>query len=424
MVILPTPLEFAAVCASDGEFLLASRHWTGGLRLLIGEQNLSLTLTDGLVSLGDPVDGPGVLTLRGPDDVWQPMLAAVPPRFANDIGPARALGLKVEGDRLQFAQYGAAAQRAVELLRKPGAGYGPPALADRGDTPRFDSPIGKYVHLGLPGPGPYPVDYRIYYEEAGQGIPLLLQHTAGSNGIQWRHLFECREITDHFRLIAYDLPFHGKSVPPVSKRWWAEKYRLDGAFLRSVPVTLATALGLHRPAFMGCSVGGLLALDLAATHPGMFRSVISLEGALKVDGDIDSLIGFWHPQVSNESKARMMEGLTSPTSPDCYRKETTQAYAAGWPPLFIGDLHYYLVEYDLRDRAASIDTSKTSVHILSGEYDYSATVEMGRAAHEAIEGSTFTVMEGVGHFPMSENPDVFLTYLLPVLDCIRALQTR
>ncbi|MGI9598414.1 MAG: alpha/beta fold hydrolase, partial [Acidimicrobiales bacterium] len=92
--------------------------------------------------------------------------------------------------------------------------------------------------------------------------------------------------------------------------------------------------------------------------------------------------------------------------------------ASGWPPAFIGDLHYYMVDYDLRDRAKEIDTDQVGVHILSGEYDTSGTVEHGRAAHDAIAGSTFAEMVGVGHFPMSENPEAFFTYLLPVLDRI------
>jgi pimeloyl-ACP methyl ester carboxylesterase len=29
-------------------------------------------------------------------------------------------------------------------------------------------------------------------------------------------------------------------------------------------------------------------------------------------------------------------------------------------------------------------------------------------------------MTGVGHFPMSENPEAFLTYLLPILETIKA----
>ncbi|HXQ46962.1 MAG TPA: alpha/beta hydrolase, partial [Caulobacteraceae bacterium] len=81
-----------------------------------------------------------------------------------------------------------------------------------------------------------------------------------------------------------------------------------------------------------------------------------------------------------------------------------------------------LVDYDFRETAARIDTSKVAVHILSGEYDSSGTLERGQAAHEAIAGSTWTGMTGVGHFPMSENPEAFLRYLLPVLETIRARQ--
>ena len=279
---------------------------------------------------------------------------------------------------------------------------------------RFDSPVGRYVHLELDG-----LDHRVYFEEAGAGIPLLLQHTAGSHGVQWRHLFEEPRITDQFRLIAYDLPFHGKSLPPDGRNWWAEQYRLTRDFAMSVPVALAGELDLDRPAFMGCSVGGLLALDLARHHPGFFRAVIALEPALKIDTDLDSLKGFWHPQVSNEYKAHLMHGLMSPTSPEARRRETVFAYSQGWPPAFLGDLHYYIADHDLRGDADQIDTEKTAVHLLTGEYDYSASVAHGRAAHEAIAGSSFSVMTGMGHFPMSENPERFLDHLLPILDAVR-----
>jgi pimeloyl-ACP methyl ester carboxylesterase len=246
----------------------------------------------------------------------------------------------------------------------------------------------------------------------------LLQHTAGCHGSQWRHLFEVPEITARYRLVAYDLPFHGKSLPPPTREWWSERYELRGELLRSLPVKLAAALGLERPVFMGCSVGGLLALDLALHHPDLFRAVIAVEGALAVAGDVDTLTELWHPQVSNEYKARAMEGLVAPTSPKAYRKETAFVYASGWPPAFLGDLHYYLSEYDLRATASRIDTTRVAVHILSGEYDYSGTSELGREAHAAIAGSTWTEMKGLGHFPMSENPVRFLEYLLPVLDRI------
>jgi pimeloyl-ACP methyl ester carboxylesterase len=407
---LPCSNDFAAACLADGEFMLAARYWNGGLVLQIGDEHIALNVAEGAPAAGDPDGKTGTITLSAPANVWEQILAPVPPRFMNDILPPIAAGLMTRsGDDVVFAQYYPAIMRAVEILRAPNPDA-VQAVERPGETPRFDTPVGRYVHLEVEGQ-----DYRIYFEEAGQGIPLLLQHTAGCHGSQWRHLFEVPEITSRFRLIAYDLPFHGKSVPPVGRKWWAQEYRLRGDFLRALVVQLAQALDLRRPVFMGCSVGGLLALDLARRHPDAFRAVISVEGALHVEGDLGDLQELWHPQVSNEYKARMMNALMSPTSPEGYRKETSQIYAAGWPPVFLGDLHYYAVEFDLRDQAAKIDTSRVAVHILSGEYDFSGTVEAGRAAHEAITGSKWTEMKGLGHFPMSEDPQRFLEYLLPVL---------
>ena len=105
--------------------------------------------------------------------------------------------------------------------------------------------------------------------------------------------------------------------------WWDEQYLLQGEFLRSIPLALSRVLDLDRPIFIGCSVGGLLALDLAHKHADAFRAVISLEGALEIPGKLEHNSELWHPQVNNEYKARLMDALMSPTSPKRYRKETT-----------------------------------------------------------------------------------------------------
>ena len=405
--------EWAGRCRDDGEFQQAARHWNGGLTLKLGSQTLGITLRDGQVSAGE-AQGEGVVCYSGEASVWEDMLSAEPSRFHNDLmaNIASGGGLTRETEAVVHAQYYPAIMRAVELLRPS---WEKPELRDGDVRPHgaIDAPVGRYVHLSLQG-----YDHRVYFEEAGQGIPLLLQHTAGCHGSQWRHLFEMPEITDRFRLIAYDLPCHGKSMPPVEQSWWEQTYNLKGDYLRDIPVQLAAALGLEDPVFMGCSVGGLLALDLAYHHADKFRAVISVEGSLKIGGRFEDLGELWHPQISNEYKARLMDGLMAPSSPKAYRKETSFVYASGWPPAFLGDLYYYVEEFDLTDRAGKIDTNQVAVHILSGEYDYSGTSEMGKAASEAIAGSSWVEMKGVGHFPMSENPDAFKAYLLPILDRI------
>ena len=141
---------------------------------------------------------------------------------------------------------------------------------------------------------------------------------------------------------------------------------------------------------------GLLALDLAHKHADDFRAVISLEGALEIPGKLEHNTELWHPQVNNEYKARLMDALMSPPLPSATaRKPPTCTPAAGHR--LLGDLNYYLEDYDLTAVAPEIDTDRVGVHILSAEYDCSGTAELGRAAHEAIPGSTFQEMKNVGH---------------------------
>jgi len=414
------PQDLARRCAADGEFLLAARAWSGSIVLSAGTEQVAMVLVDGRPEPGGAQGvgrGPGHLALRAPAETWEQLLSPVPPPYRNDLLPAQAFGLAIEGDRETSWQYFPALRRLVELCRPapaPLQGTTPP-VRPSGRLPRFDAPLGRYVHLDLEG-----IDHRVYFEEAGIGVPLVLQHTAGSHGVQWRHLFEDPWITSHFRLVAYDLPYHGKSLPPESQRWWEYQYRLTTRFAMSVPLALADTLELERPAFMGCSIGGSLALDLARWHPGRFRAVIALEPSLKIDTDLEELAGFWHPRVSSDFKAQAMYGLMAPQSPEPAKRETVFSYSQGWPPLFLGDLHYYLVDHDLRAEAHTIDTTATAVHLLTGEYDYSATVAHGQAAHDGIGGSTFTVMDGLGHFPMCEDPIRFLGFLRPVLEQILA----
>ncbi|TDK98172.1 alpha/beta hydrolase [Mycobacterium paragordonae] len=343
------------------------------------------------------------------------MIEPTPPPFLHDLFGAAHHGFAIEGDQEEIAQCAPALRRLIELLR--GAANPVPAVKWAEPAPQWDTAVGRYVRLPIQG-----VEHRVYIEQAGTGIPVLLQHTAGADGRQWRHLLADPELTQRFRFIAYDLPFHGKSLPPTSTPWWSKPYRLTRDFLMSVPLAVAAALGLSRPVFMGCSIGGHLAVDLAYYHPESFCAVIGLESAARQETELDlSLLD--HPRVSNDFKATLMYGLTSPTAPEALRRETAFVYSQGAPPTFRGDLHYWQVEHDLRGLAERIDTTVCAVHLLTGEYDWATPTSLSAQLAQQIPGATFQVMSGLGHFPMSEDPQHFLSYLRPVLDGIAALST-
>jgi len=57
---------------------------------------------------------------------------------------------------------------------------------------------------------------------------------------------------------------------------------------------------------------------------------------------------------------------------------------------------------------------------LTGEYDFSCTPEDTKRTAAMIPGAEVMIMKEMGHFPMSENPKLFRSYILPVLEKIRS----
>jgi len=274
--------------------------------------------------------------------------------------------------------------------------------------------VGRYARFGIGGR-----PHRVYFEEAGEGIPLVCLHTAGADGRQWRHLLADEAVTRHFRVLAFDMPWHGKSNPPAG--WQDEEYRLTTALYVETIRAFCGALGLDRPVVMGCSIGGRIVLQLAIEHAAEFRALIGLEAA---DFQAPWYDTAWlhRPDIhGGEVCAAFVSGLVAPQSPPESRHETLWQYMQGGPGIFKGDLHFYRVDGDLRGRTGAIDTAACPLFLLTGEYDFSCTPEDTLRTAAGIQGAEVTVMAALGHFPMSENPAQFRRYILPVLEKIRAM---
>ena len=90
--------------------------------------------------------------------------------------------------------------------------------------------------------------------------------------------------------------------------WWAREYRLTKAFFIDFHLALKQALELEKPVFIGSSMGGHLAPDLALACPDEYRAVIGLEAGLRsgVGSDDEIRIGwryFRHPRVNGAERA-------------------------------------------------------------------------------------------------------------------------
>ena len=110
-----------------------------------------------------------------------------------------------------------------------------------------DPIVGRYVYVQCEGK-----TYRTYYEEHGEGIPLVCLHTAGTDGRQYRHQLCDPDIAANFRVIAFDMPWHGKSMPPSDFYLKEDEYKLTTRkFYSEFIVAFCRALELKKPVHHG-----------------------------------------------------------------------------------------------------------------------------------------------------------------------------
>jgi len=268
---------------------------------------------------------------------------------------------------------------------------------------------GRYAHIELDRQ-----TYRTYFEEAGSGIPLVCLHTAGGDSRQYRHLLNDAEITDRFRVIAFDMPRHGRSLPPDGT--WQQRYSLTRRFYMDFVQAFCDGLGLERPALLGCSMGGYIMLDLAIERASTYRALIAVQPRAYapywtgLNPIVDS------PDYNFHSITAVVRAFSSPSSPEDRRREVEWIYSQGGPGVIAGDFEFAGGDHDVRDRLKEIDPVASGLFVIAGDGDLSCLPEHTDELVSAVPGLAVTRIPDAGHFPPSENPQAFRAALMPILD--------
>lgn len=382
------------------------------MHVTLADDSFTASIDDGALNIGpdNPDQTEWDFTYTLDQSTWETFCSNPPPRGYTSAQSIYATlsGSCVSGDRVAWAGYATVLDRVVEALRARACGQRPA----RNDNPRSlgssRSPIvGGYVQLSVSG-----VERRIYFESAGQGQTILCLHTAGADSRQFRYLLEDEDLTSRYRFVAFDMPWHGRSDPPED--WATTTYVLETETYAETILAFMDEVGLDHPILMGCSMGGAIALYMASRHGERFSGVCALEGGLGNPGRFVPWTN--HLEVDHSHfLTSWVGGLIAPSSPSGPRNLTLWGYAQSGPGVYQGDTYFY--SNDLPKYAAGLTPATCPLWIFSGEYDYSATTEMSREAAEKVGGEVVE-MKGSGHFPMSEDPVVFRSYLVPILDKI------
>jgi pimeloyl-ACP methyl ester carboxylesterase len=361
--------------------------------------------------------GAPAFTLTAPASVWAKALLPLSPRHHHSLFALRMRvpEFALRGEELAFVQHCHLARRVVEIGRWIATGRAAPvpeSLRPPLAEPEPAEITGRYLPVTADGTA-----YRIHAEQAGEGLDLLCLHTAGADGRQFHRLMADRRLTRHWRLTAFDLPWHGKSPPPPGAT--PGDWRLTTDRYVALIMGVVCAAGLRRPVVLGASMSGEICLELALRHPDAFRGIVACEASDHIEGRKTPWAD--HPQVNQAIFVpEWIEGLMAPQSPAPCATDVWWHYSQGGHATFARDIEFYSGEWDARDRIHRIDTARCPLWMLTGEYDYSCTAEHSAATAARIPGARFAMMPGIGHFPFAENPPLFAEHLLPVLDALRA----
>ncbi|HEX3573414.1 MAG TPA: alpha/beta hydrolase [Rhodopila sp.] len=413
MSVFPDVASWRAACATDESLAAWAGPWSVSFAIASGSDTTVFKLVNGKVQAdgGDPA-----FTLSAPDAVWGQFLLPLPPRHHHGIFAMhyRVPDFAIQGEPLVFMQHAHVARRILEIGKWLALGNSTPvpvSLAPRAGPRAVPRVQGGYVPVTVGG-----VTYQIYYETAGSGRDVLCMHTAGSDGRQFHGLMADERLTAGHRLVAFDLPWHGKSSPPEGSI--PGSWRLNTDLYVDLIMGFVAAAGLDKPIALGASMSGEICLELAYRHPEAFSGIVACEACEKINQRQTTWAA--HPAVNPSLFVpEWIRALSAPQSPAEYQEAITWHYGQGGPAVFYGDIAFYSGDWDARSRVGLIDTNRCRLFMLTGEYDYSCTVELSAATAAKIPGAVFREMKGIGHFPFAENPKLFALYLLPVLEQLR-----
>jgi pimeloyl-ACP methyl ester carboxylesterase/ketosteroid isomerase-like protein len=255
-----------------------------------------------------------------------------------------------------------------------------------------------------------------FVEIAGDAQPLLCIHTAGQSGYQWREVL-LELSAQGYQVIVPDLPGHGRSDHAVDGP--VTDLSVYSTWLGKV----LAALGVQRPWIVGCSIGGKIALELAADCSVAPRGVVAM--AADAYNDPSATRGY----------IRALEDAASPSRADRTYYGTLASVGGAVPaeraaviaamhrredPLVSTSDLIAWCTHDLRPRLQDI---ACPVRLVIGEDDFWINTADLAPTAAAIPDCTYDRLAGVGHYPMDEIPG-FPAVLSGWLDAMGAGSTE
>lgn len=252
----------------------------------------------------------------------------------------------------------------------------------------------------------------LYYEIHGAGEPLMLVAGLGSDSQSWQPVIEA--LSRHFLVITPDNRGTGRTVPQdveTSIRQIADDC-----------MALARHLGFSSFKLLGHSMGGFVALNLAARYPDAIDKLILAGTSASNPKCNDVLFSDWASTMESDmDKMQWFRSIfhwlfTEHFFENGDAVDAALRYAVDYPyPQSVVAFRKQveaIAGFDCSEQLSGV-TAKTL--IISGQEDILFSPKVSNSLAQAIPGAAFSVIAHAAHSIHMEQPRVFTKHVLDFL---------
>ena len=257
----------------------------------------------------------------------------------------------------------------------------------------------------------------IHYSVEGDpdGLPVVFSNSLGTDFRIWDKVIA--SISDEYRVVRYDQRGHGLSTITEAP--------FDISDLARDAAGLMDRLGISRAVFVGLSIGGLTALQLASTRPDLVTAVVLSNTAARIGSE-----RMWSSRiraVAENGVEAIAESVLERWFSKSFRKKERDELEAWRSMLCRTTAAGYLGCCEAL-RTADLSTAarrlRQPVLAIAGSKDGATPPRIVKKTASLIPNCVFRQIEGAGHLPCVEKTEEFAEMLDNFLFAVDASVSR
>ena len=251
---------------------------------------------------------------------------------------------------------------------------------------------------------------RIFYERAGEGLPVILLHAGVADHRMWAPQID--QFGKHYDVVAPDMRGFGRSDLPPQE--WSPVADVLGLVdhLRLKPVDL-----------VGCSIGGGVAIDFALDHPDRISKLVLVGPGVggrnfaarypELFADAEAAERSGDHRATMEADARIW--LDGPRRAPGYVKDPIRKLFFEMNDNFGSDFHSAPIRRLDPPAAERLHEITAPVLVVVGDEDAPPVFDAVELLMEKVPHARKAVIHDAAHLPNLEHPDQFNRVVLDFL---------